>query len=222
MAPSQGISPQRIEGAGIAFFVLAALLTSLGVFIIIIGWGLDFAVARGLESLLIGLVSAVLALWLTLGKSRVAAVGLVILSCMLVLSGLAAIFVIRAGGGAGGVVAIIALFVAVKAVEATFKLRSHLWYFVGGEETVGPLSLQELQERLTTLGNPGEVLIWHDGFSDWTNASNIPELAKANGEATAYFQRATTLHRRAEALGAWPNKKCDHRRSRRPIAWYFT
>ena len=91
-------------------------------FLIIVGWGLDFAVARGLESLLIGVVSAALALWLILGKSRVAAVGLVILSCILVVSGIIAIFVIKAGGGGGGVVAVIALFAAAKAVEATFKL----------------------------------------------------------------------------------------------------
>jgi GYF domain 2 len=115
-----------IKGAGIAFFVIAALLIPLGAFIIIVGWGLDFAVARGLESLLTGVVSAALALWLVLDKSRIAAVGLVIVSCILVMSGLVAIFVIRAGGGGGGVVAVIALFAAVKAVEATFKLRGRL------------------------------------------------------------------------------------------------
>jgi hypothetical protein len=112
-----------IKGAGIAFFIIAVLLIPLGVFIIIVGWGLDFAVARGLESLLTGVVSASLALWLILGKSRVAAVGLVILSCILVVSGIVAIFLIKAGGGGGGVVAVIALFAAAKAVEATFKLR---------------------------------------------------------------------------------------------------
>ena len=111
-----------IKGTGIAFFIIAALLIPLGVFIIIVGWGLDFAVARGLESLLIGVVSAALALWLILGKSRVAAVGLVILSCILVVSGLVAIFLIKVGGGGGGVVAVIALFAAAKAVEATVKL----------------------------------------------------------------------------------------------------
>lgn len=112
-----------IKGAGIAFFVIAALLIPLGTFFIVAGWGLDFAVVRGLESLLIGVVSAALALWLILGKSRVAAVGLVILSFVLVVSGIIAIFVIKAGGGGGSVVAVIALFAAVKAVEATFKLR---------------------------------------------------------------------------------------------------
>jgi hypothetical protein len=115
-----------IKGAGIAFFVIAALLIPLGVFIIIVGWGLDFAVERGFESLIFGVLSAAFALWVILGKSRVAAVGLVILSGILVLSGLVAIFVIKAGGGGGGVVAVIALFAAVKAVEATFKLRGRL------------------------------------------------------------------------------------------------
>jgi hypothetical protein len=111
-----------IKGAGILFFVIAALLIPLGAFFIIAGWGLDFAVARSLEALLIGAVSAALALWLILGKSRVA-FGLVILSFLLVVSGIIAIFVTKAGGGGGCVVAVIALFAAVKAVEATFKLR---------------------------------------------------------------------------------------------------
>jgi len=115
-----------IKGAGIAFFVIAALLIPLGTFLIIAGWGLDFAVARGLESLLIGVVSVVLALWLILGESRVAALGLAILSFILVVSGIIAIFVIDAGGGRGSIVALIALFAAVKAVEATFKLRGRL------------------------------------------------------------------------------------------------
>jgi GYF domain 2 len=112
-----------IKGAAIAFFVISALLIPLGIFIIIIGWGLDFAVARGLESLLTGVVSAALALWLILSNSRVAAVALVILSGLLVVSGIFAIFVIKVGGGGGSVVAVIALFAAAKAVEATFKLR---------------------------------------------------------------------------------------------------
>ena len=115
-----------IKGAAIAFFVISALLIPLGIFIIVIGWGLDFAVARGFESLLTGVMSAALALWLILSKSRVAAVGLAILSVLLVASGIFAIFVIKAGGGGGGVVAVIALFAAAKAVEATFKLRGRL------------------------------------------------------------------------------------------------
>jgi len=109
-----------IKGAGIASFVIAALLIPLAVFSIIAGWGLDFAVARGFESLLIGVVSAALPLWLILGKSRVAAIGLVILSSMLVVKAGGGGGVIKAGGG---FVAVIALFAAVKAVEATFKLR---------------------------------------------------------------------------------------------------
>jgi hypothetical protein len=113
-----------IKGTAIAFFVISALLVPLGIFITIVGWGLDFAVARGLESLLTGILSTALALWLILGKSRAAAIGLVILSGLLVISGLYAIFVIKAGGGGGSVVAVIAFLAAVKAVEATFKLRS--------------------------------------------------------------------------------------------------
>jgi len=112
-----------IKGAGIAFFLIAALLIPLGVFIIIVGRGLDFAVARGLESLLTGVVSAALALWLVLGKSRIAAVCLVIFSCLLVLSGIVAIFMTEPGGGRGSVIVVIALFAAFKAVEATSKLK---------------------------------------------------------------------------------------------------
>jgi hypothetical protein len=112
-----------IKGAGIAFVVIAALLIPLGVFSIIAGWGLDFAVARGFEPLLIGVVSAALALWLILGKSRVAAIGLVILSSMLVVKAGGGGGVIKAGGG---VVAGYALFAAAKAIEATFKLRGRL------------------------------------------------------------------------------------------------
>jgi hypothetical protein len=56
---------------------------------------------------------------LILGRSRVAAIGLAILSALLVISGILATFVIQAGGGLAGIVAVIALFAAAKAVEAT-------------------------------------------------------------------------------------------------------
>jgi len=83
------------------------------------------------------------------------------------------------------------------------------WYFADGEEPVGPLTLQELQKKLRTLRDPGKVLVWHAGFSDWMRANDVSELRKQ------------TL-RAPPVPTSRPNKEADpkeefHRRDDRPI-----
>lgn len=51
------------------------------------------------------------------------------------------------------------------------------WYYAEGERPIGPISRAELGVILSHLSNPGEVLVWTDGLSTWTNASNVSGLA---------------------------------------------
>lgn len=52
------------------------------------------------------------------------------------------------------------------------------WYYADRNGKVGPLSLQELREALSTLSaeHATDVLVWHKGFPDWKPAQDIEEL----------------------------------------------
>jgi hypothetical protein len=53
---------------------------------------------------------------------------------------------------------------------------SDTWYYADHGGHVGPLTLQEIKVALPTLPNAKDVLVWRDGFPDWTRAGDVPEL----------------------------------------------
>lgn len=53
---------------------------------------------------------------------------------------------------------------------------SDTWYYAIGKDRFGPLTLEEIKDMLPTLRNPQDVLVWRDGFSAWTRASDVPGL----------------------------------------------
>jgi invasion protein IalB len=56
-------------------------------------------------------------------------------------------------------------------------LMSDAWFYDAGKYGgVGPLTLRELQDRLATVSNPMDVLVWRAGFRDWKLAKDVPEL----------------------------------------------
>jgi hypothetical protein len=52
------------------------------------------------------------------------------------------------------------------------------WYYANQNEQVGPVSLEELRQALSTFStaNTSEVLVWHQGFSGWKPAKEVAEL----------------------------------------------
>jgi hypothetical protein len=53
---------------------------------------------------------------------------------------------------------------------------SDIWYVAYRQGQIGPLSLQELKEKLATVSNAGDVLVWRNGFPDWKRAQDVSEL----------------------------------------------
>jgi uncharacterized protein (TIGR00266 family) len=51
------------------------------------------------------------------------------------------------------------------------------WYFARGEESVGPLSLAELVQRLPAAGGP-KTLVFGPGVADWTEARHVAAIAE--------------------------------------------
>ena len=55
---------------------------------------------------------------------------------------------------------------------------SDAWYYADRHGQVGPFTLQELRETLTTFAtaNACDLLFWHRGFPDWKPAKDVAEL----------------------------------------------
>jgi hypothetical protein len=50
------------------------------------------------------------------------------------------------------------------------------WYYLGSQGHIGPHSLQELKRTLANFPDGKDVLVWHEGFSGWERAGDVPEL----------------------------------------------
>jgi hypothetical protein len=53
------------------------------------------------------------------------------------------------------------------------------WYYAEGDNTVGPMSLDDLRSALRRQREAALVLVWQEGFADWMEARLVPELARA-------------------------------------------
>ena len=51
-----------------------------------------------------------------------------------------------------------------------------VWYYANGDGQIGPQTLQNLVQALTSLPNAKEILVWRDGFLDWKQGNDVPEL----------------------------------------------
>ena len=59
------------------------------------------------------------------------------------------------------------------------------WYYAAGTQSVGPMSLQDLEAALRRLPNWKEVPVWREGFSEWKKAGDVPDLFNNSGRPTA-------------------------------------
>jgi hypothetical protein len=53
---------------------------------------------------------------------------------------------------------------------------SDIWYYADAAEQVGPLTLQELRQKLAAFSNANDVLVWCNRFTDWKPARDVTEL----------------------------------------------
>jgi uncharacterized protein DUF4339/zinc ribbon protein len=56
------------------------------------------------------------------------------------------------------------------------SLMSDIWYYSDHNGQVGPLSLHDLKETLSTLAEPQSISVWSARFPDWRLAKDVPEL----------------------------------------------
>jgi len=77
------------------------------------------------------------------------------------------------------------------------------WYFSQAGKREGPVDLDTLVRRLTTMSSPGDILVWREGLSNWTSAHDVPEIAarlppplppKAHGPTASSRPTAGSLH----------------------------
>jgi GYF domain 2 len=51
-----------------------------------------------------------------------------------------------------------------------------IWYYEVKGQQIGPITLQQLKQRLPDFPNAEEVLIWHASFTDWLPADDVAAL----------------------------------------------
>jgi len=55
---------------------------------------------------------------------------------------------------------------------------TEVWYYVEGNETRGPITVNQLIEFLSRLPTHRGVLVWREGFTDWIEAGNVREIVE--------------------------------------------
>jgi hypothetical protein len=55
---------------------------------------------------------------------------------------------------------------------------SEYWYYAEGNETRGPIAFEQLIKLLSELPTLRGVLVWREGFADWTPAANVREIVE--------------------------------------------
>jgi hypothetical protein len=56
------------------------------------------------------------------------------------------------------------------------------WYYRRGTQQSGPMSLEELRQRLIQDGNLAEAFVWREGFDAWKSAPEVEELYPSKPE----------------------------------------
>jgi hypothetical protein len=55
---------------------------------------------------------------------------------------------------------------------------SEFWYYAEGDETRGPIAFDQLIKILSQQPTSRGVLVWREGFADWTAAGNVCEIVE--------------------------------------------
>lgn len=52
-----------------------------------------------------------------------------------------------------------------------------IWYYADGNNTIGPVSREDILKVLSRTSNAKNILVWRDGFSEWQKAGSVPDFA---------------------------------------------
>jgi type IV pilus assembly protein PilA len=74
---------------------------------------------------------------------------------------------------------------------------SDAWYYVDGNEQVGPVPREQLLKFLLSPGGDRHTLVWRNGLSDWKAAGEVGELG-------AEFEGPAAVPRRDPQPAATP------------------
>jgi hypothetical protein len=55
---------------------------------------------------------------------------------------------------------------------------SKFWYYADGDDTRGPVELDELIKIFSSAANAKGTLVWREGFSDWKTADSVREIVE--------------------------------------------
>ena len=66
-----------------------------------------------------------------------------------------------------------------KGTEVETRQEKSDWYYAEGQETVGPISHDQLIALLGSVSRPGDVLVWRNGFQGWAKVGDLPQLLEA-------------------------------------------
>lgn len=62
------------------------------------------------------------------------------------------------------------------------------WYYMRGDERVGPVTEDQLRSRRADGDISAEALVWADGLPNWICAKDAPELNRTSGSASVAVQ----------------------------------
>jgi uncharacterized membrane protein YhaH (DUF805 family) len=63
------------------------------------------------------------------------------------------------------------------------------WFYADGQNTRGPESFETLLAVLAAKSDWQDLLVWHDGYTDWRRAADVPEVS-------VHFMRPPPLPKR--------------------------
>ncbi|MGO8912337.1 MAG: DUF4339 domain-containing protein [Bradyrhizobium sp.] len=75
------------------------------------------------------------------------------------------------------------------------------WYCIEGDETVGPITLEDLAGRIRHAGR--SRLVWTEGMAEWTDAETVPALSRLFRTAS---RRSAATSDRSNVAGLAPPK----------------
>jgi hypothetical protein len=70
---------------------------------------------------------------------------------------------------------------------------SEVWYYVEGNETRGPITVNQLVQFLSQLPTHRGVLVWREGFTDWIEAGNVREIVEKLVRSPPVRRRASVV-----------------------------
>jgi hypothetical protein len=93
------------------------------------------------------------------------------------------------------------------------------WYYVEGDETVGPTTLEDIARRIKRVGH--SRLVWKEGMAEWTDARAVPELSQLFQLAKPQPSAATSEPAYPAELSA-PKKDTLSQRLQHELTEYLT